>query len=106
MIRITSKKEGFRRCGVAHPATLVEHADDVFTPEQIERLKTEPMLMVELVDYSQPSQAQKPLNVDQSVELVKAAQTIEELDKLGENESRNGVIKAIAKRRAELAPAE
>jgi hypothetical protein len=47
-----------------------------------------------------------PLNVPKTVELVVAAQTIEELDKLVEGETRKGVLDAIAKRRAELTPAE
>ena len=48
------------------------------------------------------------LNVAQTVELVMAVQTIEELDKLAEGESRKGVQAAIDKRRAELTtpPAE
>ncbi len=47
----------------------------------------------------------RPLNVTQTVALVTAAMTIEELDKLAEGETRKGVLDAIAKRRAELAPA-
>lgn len=46
---ITAKKDGFRRCGMAHPASAVEHADGVFTKEQIEILKAEPMLVVQEV---------------------------------------------------------
>lgn len=48
----------------------------------------------------------KPLNVTQTVELVAAAQSIEELDKLAEGEGRKGVLDAIDKRRAELATKE
>jgi hypothetical protein len=46
------------------------------------------------------------LNVTKTVELVVAAQTIEELDKLAEGETRKGVQDAITKRRAELTPPE
>ncbi|SNS05680.1 hypothetical protein SAMN04488503_2483 [Humidesulfovibrio mexicanus] len=50
---ITAKKDGFRRCGVAHPARPVEHADGTFSSEQLEILKAEPMLVVqELVGAS------------------------------------------------------
>ena len=52
MIIITSKKHGFRRCGVAHPKEPTEYADDVFTPEQVETLQAEPMLTV----INQPDQ--------------------------------------------------
>lgn len=47
MIRIRSKREGFRRCGVAHTETPKDYADDKFTKEQIKVLKAEPMLFVE-----------------------------------------------------------
>lgn len=46
----------------------------------------------------------QPLNVPKTVELVQAAATLEELDKLAEGEERKGVADAIAKRRLELAP--
>ena len=49
MIRIKSKRHLFRRCGIAHPAEWVEHADNYFTPEQMEILKAETMLIVEEV---------------------------------------------------------
>lgn len=51
-----------------------------------------------------PTSASAPLNVPQTVELVTAAQTIEELEKLAEGETRKGVQTAIEKRRAELTP--
>lgn len=49
MVRITSKLDGFRRAGVAHPATPTEYQDDAFSEEQLAALKAEPMLTVELV---------------------------------------------------------
>ena len=45
------------------------------------------------------------LNVAKTCELVAAAQTTEELDKLAEGESRKGVQTAIEMRRKELAAA-
>lgn len=106
MIRITSKQEGFRRCGVSHPAAPTEHADDAFTSAQLKQLQAEPMLVVEIIGESSGSQGgeQKALNVAQTVELVASAATIEELDKLAEGETRKGVLDAITKRRSELAP--
>lgn len=47
MIRIRSKTEGFRRCGVAHPATWMEYEDDRFSPKELEILKAESMLQVQ-----------------------------------------------------------
>ncbi len=49
MIRITAKKDGFRRCGVAHQTTPTEYADDRFTKEELRLLSAEPMLVVEQV---------------------------------------------------------
>ena len=108
MIRITSKQAGFRRCGVAHPAAPTDHADDAFTPAQLEQLQAEPMLLVEIIEAngSQGGELKTSLNVAQTVELVAAAATVEELDKLAEGETRKGVLDAITKRHAELAPAE
>lgn len=49
MLRIRSKTDGFRRCGVPHPSEWKEHPDGAFTPEQVDILKAEPMLQVEEV---------------------------------------------------------
>lgn len=46
MITITSKKAGFRRCGIAHSDLATSYEDDAFTPEQLEILQAEPMLTV------------------------------------------------------------
>ncbi|EPU5835800.1 HI1506-related protein [Escherichia coli] len=46
VIEITARREGFRRCGVAHSATTKEWPADAFTPEQLAVLKADPMLIV------------------------------------------------------------
>lgn len=48
-IRITAKQDGFRRCGVAHPATVTEHPAARFPEDDLARLEAEPMLIVERV---------------------------------------------------------
>jgi hypothetical protein len=53
MIRIVSKKAGFRRCGVSHPDTPVEYPNERFTEEELERLKAEPMLFVQVLPDSE-----------------------------------------------------
>jgi len=65
MIRITSTKDGFRRCGVRHPAKPTTYDNDKFTPEQLKRLKAEPMLVVEELPDTEPDakktkEAKKP----------------------------------------------
>jgi len=49
-IRIVSKKEGFRRCGIAHSETPKLYDADAFTKQQLELLKREPMLIVDEID--------------------------------------------------------
>ncbi|KZE34176.1 HI1506-related protein [Crenobacter luteus] len=49
MIRITAKVDGFRRAGVAHPATPTDYPDDTFTEAQLAALQDEPMLVVEVI---------------------------------------------------------
>lgn len=50
VLRITARRAGFRRAGVAHPATPVEHPAERFTAGEIARLEAEPMLIVERVE--------------------------------------------------------
>lgn len=50
MIVITSKREGFRRCGVAHAARPVEWPDERWTGDELAALMAEPMLTVEVVE--------------------------------------------------------
>jgi len=49
MIRITAKRDGFRRAGMAHYGTL-DHKEGTFTDAQLEALYAEPMLVVDEVD--------------------------------------------------------
>ncbi|WP_337052058.1 HI1506-related protein [Serratia fonticola] len=48
-VRITAKSEGFRRCGMEHASKPVTWPDDRFTPQQLEQLQVEPMLIVEVI---------------------------------------------------------
>lgn len=50
MIRITSKQDGFRRAGMAHSKAPREYPNDRFSKEQLAALKSEPMLIVEVID--------------------------------------------------------
>lgn len=47
MIRIRSKIDGFRRCGVSHPVAPSSYPDGRFSKKELETLKAEPMLTVE-----------------------------------------------------------
>lgn len=107
MITITSKTDGFRRCGVAHSAAATQHPNDRFTKEQLETLINEPELIVTVNDggaaqvgSSEPGQS--ALNANDTIALVMAVTSLAELDKLSEGETRKGVLTAIAKKRTEL----
>lgn len=54
VIRIRSRKEGFRRCGTAHGIAWSEYPDDCFTGEQLTILKDEPMLDIEVIPSGKP----------------------------------------------------
>ena len=49
-IRITSKKEGFRRCGFAHRAEPTMYPDDRFGKKELAILQAEPMLVIETLE--------------------------------------------------------
>lgn len=97
MIRITAKRDGFRRCGVVHSKAQVEHADGRFSAEELEILKDEPMLTVEVVD-EKPSRP----NAAESIKLVEAAADLTTLDALAAGEDRKSVVAAIEKKHQEL----
>ncbi|KAA6172714.1 HI1506-related protein [Pseudomonas veronii] len=45
-IIITSKRDGFRRCGVAHSSTVARYPDDFFSEAQLRALSKEPQLIL------------------------------------------------------------
>lgn len=58
-IRITAKKPGFRRAGLSHPDTAVDHPIDRFDKDQLKALQNEPMLVVQEVDVPEPKKSEK-----------------------------------------------
>lgn len=67
MIRITSKKAGFRRCGMPHPKEPVDYPDDRFSEEELDILKAEPMLIVEIIAEGPESMTVAQLKKDLDV---------------------------------------
>jgi len=59
MIRITSKRHNFRRCGMAHPKQPVDYPDDRFSEEELSILQAEPMLKVEFIDEGEIAGSEK-----------------------------------------------
>ncbi len=58
-IRIISLRNGFRRCGVEHPAKPVIYEDGYFSKEQVKKLEAEPMLIVEEVAVEDDKEVKK-----------------------------------------------
>lgn len=46
VIEITARRDGFRRCGMAHSATTQRYPVDRFTQQQLAELKADPNLIV------------------------------------------------------------
>lgn len=59
-IRITSKRDGFRRAGRSHSRTPTIHEADAFTMEELEVLRAEPMLTVEGIVAEEKEQSPPP----------------------------------------------
>jgi len=55
ILRITARRDGFRRGGIAHPAQPVDHPVDSLTDDQIGAIVAEPMLVVERVTVPDPA---------------------------------------------------
>ena len=49
-LRISSKKDGFRRAGLTHPAEAVDHPLESLEPWQVKALQNEPLLVVQEVE--------------------------------------------------------
>jgi len=107
-IRITSKKNGFRRCGIEHPDQTVVHPDGTFTPEQIKQLKAEPMLIVEEVPENKPGNdnpTNNPvagLNAELAIEAINTRLLVPELQMVLNYDKRVTVTKAAQTRIDEL----
>jgi len=59
VLRITSRRDGFRRAGIRHPAGAIDHPVDRFSAKQIAALEAEPMLSVRYVDLPDETAAPK-----------------------------------------------
>lgn len=75
MIRITSRKDGFRRCGIAHTKEPVEYPDDRFSEEGLEILKAEPMLIVDTAEVTKPSEPTEEKLIKAAKEAIDAGKT-------------------------------
>lgn len=105
-IRITAKKDGFRRCGVAHPVQPTEHPDDKFNKQELEILQKEPMLVVEILAGAEKAKSDKPPKAEDLIRLIKEAGTPEHVNEILGTDERATVIAAATARKEELASKE
>lgn len=54
IVRIKSKRDGYRRCGIAHPRLPTDHPAERFTEGMLAKLQADPVLTVELLDGEVP----------------------------------------------------
>ncbi len=59
IVRIKSKRDGYRRCGISHPRLATDHPAERFTESMLEKLQADPVLTVELIDGELPVPAQE-----------------------------------------------
>ncbi|MBP1852690.1 HI1506-related protein [Rhizobium halophytocola] len=48
-VRISARRDGFRRAGMSHPKAATDHPPTTFTEDQLELLLGEPNLVVEFI---------------------------------------------------------
>lgn len=60
IVRIKSKKEGFRRAGIAHSTKPTDHPFERFCARQLKALADDPMLDVEIIDEPEPVPEPEP----------------------------------------------
>lgn len=57
IVRIKSKRDGYRRCGISHPRFATDHPAERFTESMLAKLQADPVLTVELIDGEMPGPA-------------------------------------------------
>lgn len=57
IVRIKSKRDGYRRCGISHPRLATDHPAERFTESMLAKLQADPVLTVELLDGELPGPA-------------------------------------------------
>lgn len=88
VIRITAKKDGFRRAGLTHPARAVEYPAEKFSAGELEALRAESMLVVQELEISEPVTAPelKPLAAEPEAAAQATTLPAEDGDKAKEAE--------------------
>lgn len=82
MIKIIAKREGHRRCGMAHSVTATTYAVDYFTPEQLAILQADPTLTVTIDDVEVDDE---PIEAATSIDAMETSEQTQSTDAGGEN---------------------
>ena len=81
------------------------HSETLYKPGETVTMSSEaaePLIISRVLSGPLSASGKAQLNVAETVRLVQAVSTVEELDALNADETRKGVLEAIAKRWAEL----
>ena len=71
-VTITATRDGFWRCGVAHPASPVDHPEGRWTGDELDRLRAEPALVV-AATADKPAASGAAAVLDQAIEALREA---------------------------------
>jgi len=89
LIRIVSKRDGFRRCGIPHPSKPTTYPGDRFSDEELKILKAEPMLVVTKIS-KQDAEAQTEGD-EKEPKKLKDETTKKSQDKSGDTSAKDSI---------------
>lgn len=111
-VKITAKRDGFRRCGIAHSETTTTWPDDHFTRAQLRELEAEPNLVVIRVADENEMALQKDTLIEVKARVIELEAVVLQLnsdadvlkEQLADSEQRLAIV--TAERDAVLTKAE
>lgn len=99
-IQITARREGFRRCGIAHSAKATTYEDGHFTPKQLAELENDPQLVVVRIAAGAATDDQ---GLDKQLTLARETITRQEQELVTLKSQLDDAQKAIASQQESIA---
>ncbi|HGM6655036.1 MULTISPECIES: HI1506-related protein [Serratia] len=99
-IQITARREGFRRCGIAHSAKTTTYEDGRFTPKQLAELENDPQLVVVRIAAGAATDDQ---DLDKQLSLARETITRQEQELVTLKSQFDDAQKAIASQQENIA---
>lgn len=99
-IQITARREGFRRCGIAHSAKATTYEDGHFTPKQLAELENDPQLVVVRITAGAATDDQ---GLDKQLTLARETITRQEQELVTLKSQLDDAQKAIASQQESIA---